>query len=1400
MICAKKPKFLIRFAAVSLLVTSLSVLAQDQSWVERESKELQSFLDIDRLEYYSEHLAVQLARKGNRPLAQAVAGLSPQDFKQKYSGDPRVTDLNQWDRLVSDLVIAKNPALKAQAATIVWNYPFFKKKLAEAFTLLRAKKSDAIADAPELALDPVHHPDRPAFDEQMLEPIDPTTQTLDAELYAAWKTTRGPFWYAQEEGKVVELQVGDIGAFADWLTEAQAKVVGEVRAHARNYNRVFVVALPGDESLRVVVTGIEGRDRLEHLKKQTQIVANDFGKRERPIRTRVTGQPGVYHRGEVRRLQRILGQLPRADEVWIGQLSAVQGAFEDAALMEEIVRLWATESAQLEPLLTPELKKVVLNYVQGKKSTLHAFLDGSSVKKIKLATSDWLRTHAPRALESPVFNTLDLGGFTLVDLEIRGADHQPKTVRLVSNTWGDQVWPLAIALKQTGHREITYMGTAGSLPGSGLKVGDVVTPRNVQLAKGKSQSVSPVTGFEGVKVIDSVAHVDSPFSETHEWLNQTQQGHQAVEIETSYLAQIFKDRLKIALFISDEVGSEIDTLAQSGTNSSRQRAVEKFLAKLISEKVTEVRPSGQEFAYRAKQDFFWKNVQEIYPNRDVLSQFQLVQAARSSGAQTAEQLRALGENVPGFTTKAVEQALVRLDTGLSVLQSLFQREGLVPELYLSKKGLMDGSWNPKVQGLDLLIRTQDASAAEKYRTIIDQFKREHPVESKTLLVKLEQGPPPGQTDPWVFVPHEIVKRLKLSGVYSQVLLELGGLVLRETRSGKNAWDRIEVGSQKVAGPIFDRLAYFAPDEETRNLMSQLKPGDENYNRRLLEGALERMFTPIQDLGETMEIQGFGRNSRIVLKVVDQLPEGDLARIDPYIQPSGEYGIQLQITRTGLKNPLVILEELVHIGQIAGGQFNLDLTKWSPLMTAPTENVPYVEGTLGSWVEMVINARGGSMRAQAELLSWELKAQQTLKYFAVLGNPFLGNQDAQQVQRTIDSRIAHIERKQSELKPMLETEVQAARRAWEDQRKLFDGLEGSEVKKLNDLVRENKRAEVRALIEKYLPWSLMEPVERTFWTQWLDAIEHPNWAASKVIFRGMAGDPFTRTADGKFFQFSTALSKNQGNYNRRLRSLQTARDKNGAWSMSEKGAGWSLTQMMTSHASDPQTSLFLSFSNLSVAQSFSTEGDTQRLCAVRVDPRRVLPNFMSSFESEIELLVPLVIFPDEVVKLWEGSNAFSDYRAELSVLPNSDDFWIDSGTPAEKLALAQRIEKRMLEESQAKKKKNDRVLKDLSESLGLPVKESDFFRPDQYTELLSASPDSMAYVMDSQSSFFQVLPESPLKEFKKDPSKAQGQSREFYLLGQRTLTETMSSVGAPPDVSACIRRAMDLGIELQGPSP
>jgi hypothetical protein len=199
----------------------------------------------------------------------------------------------------------------------------------------------------------------------------------------------------------------------------------------------------------------------------------------------------------------------------------------------------------------------------------------------------------------------------------------------------------------------------------------------------------------------------------------------------------------------------------------------------------------------------------------------------------------------------------------------------------------------------------------------------------------------------------------------------------------------------------------------------------------------------------------------------------------------------------------------------------------------------------------------------------------------------------------------------------------------------------------NLVAKNDRIETAKLIKKYLPWEQMAPMEKKYWETYLETIQNPLPIEKRVlVFRGN-NDDFIYPAyqngmeieaeiaqrEGKIFMMSTLITKNQGSWNRRLRSLTamykkyiaTNADKNDTFTRSAR-----LTSMFFNHSIQPKGSPFLS---LTPTYKTAIRFGNRQMGAYLLDPRLLAFNLTSEFKVEVEFLTPLMIFPEDVVAFY-----------------------------------------------------------------------------------------------------------------------------------------------------------------------
>lgn len=224
------------------------------------------------------------------------------------------------------------------------------------------------------------------------------------------------------------------------------------------------------------------------------------------------------------------------------------------------------------------------------------------------------------------------------------------------------------------------------------------------------------------------------------------------------------------------------------------------------------------------------------------------------------------------------------------------------------------------------------------------------------------------------------------------------------------------------------------------------------------------------------------------------------------------------------------------------------------------------------------------------------------------------------------------------------------------------------KSLSDMVKANDRAGVADAMEKMLPWSIMEPTEKVFWSDYVDAIRNPNYDGASILFRGLDDqEKLQSVIDGKGKvvgggMFSKRLTAGSGSHLFKLKGLPETFETFGTMGAitgkrtTPLNEPHTLSRMMMNHAADPKGSPFISLTlSLDVAYQFgagaelvSTPADLAKatekylnsnasggIATIRIDKRRLLTNSVSRFSGEVEVLASMLIFPDEVLLLEKG---------------------------------------------------------------------------------------------------------------------------------------------------------------------
>ncbi|MEK2645541.1 hypothetical protein [Bdellovibrio sp. BCCA] len=377
--------------------------------------------------------------------------------------------------------------------------------------------------------------------------------------------------------------------------------------------------------------------------------------------------------------------------------------------------------------------------------------------------------------------------------------------------------------------------------------------------------------------------------------------------------------------------------------------------------------------------------------------------------------------------------------------------------------------------------------------------------------------------------------------------------------------------------------------------------------------------------------------------------------------------RIRYDETALQNPKLLVKDLA-LARMLTSTSNYWGTQSSIFEGTMNEKLRAEVESPHAIAELITNVREGSPTAKAR---WNTLQADLLENVSVKQNILqemgLSSNVVQDIREELKAKSAALD----EAAAQHARKQQKALDKWKSETGALDKMEAMQDK-LDDLILKNDRKGVRQMLEAYLPWSVMEPVEANTWKIWLEAIEHPDASKSTVAFRGLKYDTDKiqrkQTANGEVYGFmSTVLTKNQGSYTRRLRSLSTNREKNGDIGFKVHGENirsTKITDQMTAHARSPVASSFISFTyDPNIAYRFMGQNVTKQvkgenvsvpyggLLVVKMDSRRMIPNVPSMYSNEIELLAPLLVFPDEVVKYKEGSftneYSFANFVKEIS---------------------------------------------------------------------------------------------------------------------------------------------------------
>jgi hypothetical protein len=650
------------------------------------------YLTIDKFKYYINEYSVAMEGKAPDEAIKALRNLSIDNIMAMNLSSTDLSDANNYDHLIYQYLKTKQLMANSSEESIKWNYNFFRTKLNEAFSLTPSKldidlalKSSAMPYALETPVP--------------LQSYAVDDMTLDSGHYISNRTTRAIFWDATEHNHPIEFHLGDSRTFLKGLKAHQGEILFEVRPLAKNYNKIFIIQYPNENTYRYAITNIGGKDRLNHLTNQLSL--SNLTQKSIAPKVVIEGNLDKFYDAKATEHTMQLRLLPHADRVIIGQKESIDGKFYLFWKMKALKNLYDAEPDLFTKLDT----KLLTKYQTLEKSSIESiFKDKKIIEDVFETFTAAFETR--KNLLPQQFKIYNYDNFTIemCDYVFTNTEGKELRWRVVSNVWGDEIVPIARALKNTGHHNVTYMGTAGAFADKGYKVGDLVAPNQKFAMK-----------IEGAKYGGNVEHVGSPFEETKSWLANARVKSDFVEVETSYLQEIFNgpnDHLEMYLLISDILGSDTETLANA-TSGKRKNSQNKLLAALFErDSHSPPLPTLQKTtsSIEMKRNLILKTL----PKKSVAYRYYIFSKIKNSANITEEEIAKLAEHEPTFTDKYLLDRLVLMGELLQDLNSNY-------EIAFSKS-LVTGTWNPKSEKLQVVLKVKSASEEKALQDLLHAHK------------------------------------------------------------------------------------------------------------------------------------------------------------------------------------------------------------------------------------------------------------------------------------------------------------------------------------------------------------------------------------------------------------------------------------------------------------------------------------------------------------------------------------------------------------------------------------------------------------------------------------------------------------------------------------------------------
>lgn len=647
-------------------------------------------LGIDRLDYYNKALSDALSGKQDAQLVADLRGLVIEDYLNLNLKNEDLNNSEKWADLTAQVLTHKFPNrtyLEDLSSRLFWNYNFFKNKL-----LGRYKIRDFSNHS--LAWGGLENTKNPTL--RTVPKIKGSKVLLDHERYISEKTSRAIVWDAIIHDREFEFHIGTEKSFQENLKNTDIEVIQEIIPLARNYNKIYLAYDHKIKKYVYIINQISGEDRVKHLMAQLRLITVNgktfFSNKDK---VHILGNASKMHQKVEAQLVDLLHRLPQADQVIIGQKSAFEDAIRSAGFMDVIF----TEKKDLSNKLNlPNHKEIKFDKILNKVQTSGAF----HYDVFASGPVDWAEAYKqssdPFYRNYAQFNS-EQQSHEFSDYLFQDKNGNIQRWRFFSAVWGDEIIPIAKALRKTGnHKNVVYIGTAGALINKGLKVGDLVAASKVQTHKGHLLDLTLAKHVPETMKRFTVGQVHTPFEETDLWLQKQKNNIDIVEVETGYLREHLgpQARLQAYFLISDIVGSDHETLAQAASQSTKRKTNQlKLISSLFQERnITSAIANFEMLPNDSAFKSTFRKVQQLRSSRDPLSQKQVAHLAVKKGAQDNIDLEQLLKTQKPFNRDDLSKALNTLETVLLEIRKSLPSK---TKMGFYSETLMSGTFNPKMK-------------------------------------------------------------------------------------------------------------------------------------------------------------------------------------------------------------------------------------------------------------------------------------------------------------------------------------------------------------------------------------------------------------------------------------------------------------------------------------------------------------------------------------------------------------------------------------------------------------------------------------------------------------------------------------------------------------------------------